>query len=191
MTPRLIAGIDEAGVGPLAGPVIAAAVVLRRCCRIDGVADSKVLAPAVRESLAREIKQKAMCWAIGRAEVEEIDRLNVLRATLLAMQRAVAALDPPPTEALVDGLHAPGLACPVRAVVRGDARVRVISCASILAKVARDDEMRALSALYPQYGFADHKGYGTRRHLRALALHGPCAIHRTSFEPVRRHLRDA
>lgn len=182
---RLVAGVDEAGVGPLAGPVIAAAVVLRRCCPIDGVKDSKKLSPRRRETLADEIRQKAVAWAIGRAEVEEIDALNILQATLLAMARAIQGLTPAPTLVLVDGLHCPRIAYPVRAIVGGDALVAEISAASILAKVARDEEMRHLHVLYPEYSFYSHKGYPTPAHLAALRVHGPCPIHRRSFGPVR------
>lgn len=186
--PRLLAGIDEVGIGPLAGPVVAAAVILKGCCRIDGLADSKTLSAKQRETLAEVVKQNAIAWALGRAEVEEIDRINVLRAALLAMERAVAALPMAPTHAVVDGIHAPALPCPVRTVIRGDATVPVISAASILAKVARDAEMQQLDALYPGYAFATHKGYSTPAHFAALARLGPCPIHRRSFEPVRRLL---
>lgn len=188
---RLVAGVDEVGVGPLAGPVIAAAVILRRCCHIEGLADSKTLSAKRREVLAEVIKQNAIAWSIGRAEVEEIDRLNILRAGLLAMQRAVAGLVPAPTHALVDGVHAPDLACPVRTIVRGDASEPAISAASILAKVTRDAEMCTLDALYPGYAFADHKGYSTAAHFAALQRLGPCPIHRRSFEPVRQALAGA
>lgn len=180
-----VAGIDEAGVGPLAGPVFAAAVVLKRCCPIDGVADSKTLSARRRETLSDQIKQKATCWAIGRADVAEIDRLNILQATLLAMARAVEALVPAPHLVLVDGIRTPSLPCPVRAIVRGDALVPEISAASILAKVARDLEMDQWHERYPVYGFARHKGYPTETHVQALRLHGPCPIHRRSFAPVR------
>lgn len=186
--PVLIAGVDEVGIGPLAGPVIAAAVVLRRCCKIEGLADSKLLTPKQRETLAEQIKQNALCWAIGRAEVEEVDAVNVLRAGLLAMQRAVAALCPQPTLAQVDGVHAPDLPCPVETIIRGDQTVAAISAASILAKVARDAEMCEWDVRYPGYGFANHKGYGTRAHLAALEKQGACPIHRRSFAPVRRAL---
>ena len=182
---RIVAGVDEVGMGPLAGPVFAAAVILRRCCRIAGLADSKTLAARVRENLAEEIKQKAVCWALGRAEVEEIDRINILRAGLLAMQRAVAALEVEPTLALVDGNRRPDLRCDVRTIIKGDASVAAISAASIIAKVARDAEMCALDVQYPGYEFARHKGYATRTHLAALKLKGACAIHRRSFAPVR------
>jgi ribonuclease HII len=185
---NLVAGVDEAGRGPLAGPVIAAAVVLDEAKPVAGLADSKVLSAGRREELAVLIKERALCWALGRAEVEEIDRLNILRASLLAMQRAVAALSPLPGLVLVDGNQAPELACPVQTVVRGDATVPAISAASILAKVTRDAEMRELDALFPGYGFARHKGYPTAAHLDALDRHGVSAVHRRSFAPVSRLL---
>ena len=187
---RLVAGVDEVGIGPLAGPVVAAAVILRRCCRIDGLGDSKTLTAKRRETLVDVIKQNAIAWALGRAEVEEIDRLNVLRAGLLAMERAVAALTVAPTHVWVDGLHAPAVSCPVRTIVRGDATVPAISAASILAKVARDAEMCELDARYPGYAFAVHKGYSTAAHFAALRRLGPCPIHRRSFEPVRQALAE-
>jgi ribonuclease HII len=179
------AGVDEAGRGPLAGPVIAAAVILAPECLIEGLNDSKLLSPQQRERLDVEIRTEAVSWAVGRAEVEEIDTLNILQATLLAMQRAVAALGVAPEYALVDGNTCPRLPCPVQAVVGGDGAVPAISAASIVAKVARDREMAALDALYPGYGFATHKGYATEGHLAALRQLGPCAIHRRSFAPVR------
>ncbi len=184
----LTAGVDEVGMGPMAGPVVAAAVILRRCCKIEGLADSKQLSAKKRETLVEVIKQNAIAWSLGRAEVEEIDELNILRAGLLAMQRAVAGLNPQPGMALVDGVRAPALPCAVKTVVRGDATVPAISAASILAKVARDAEMCALDARYPGYDFANHKGYCTAEHLAALQRLGVCPIHRRSFEPVRRVL---
>ncbi len=184
----LTAGVDEVGMGPMAGPVVAAAVILRRCCKIEGLADSKQLSAKKRETLVEVIKQNAIAWSLGRAEVEEIDELNILRAGLLAMQRAVAGLNPQPGMALVDGARAPALPCAVKTVVRGDATVPAISAASILAKVARDAEMCALDARYPGYDFANHKGYCTAEHLAALQRLGVCPIHRRSFEPVRRVL---
>ncbi len=182
---RWVAGVDEAGVGPLAGPVVAAAVILRRCVRIDGLDDSKRLSAKKRLIVAEQIKQSALGFAVGRADVMEIDHLNVLHAAWLAMQRAVAALAPAPTQVLVDGQYTPVFPCPARAIVRGDATVAEIMAASILAKVARDEEMCEWDGVYPQYGFAVHKGYGTARHLAALREFGPCPLHRNSFVPVR------
>jgi ribonuclease HII len=177
-------GVDEAGRGPLAGAVFAAAVILDPARPIEGLADSKQLAESSRESLATNIRAQALAWAVASASVEEIDRLNILRASLLAMQRAVEALSMPPGEVIVDGLHVPNVAFPCQAVVKGDARVPAISAASILAKVARDAEMASMEPRYPGYGFAVHKGYGTPEHLAALKAQGPCEIHRRSFEPV-------
>ena len=185
MTPALVCGVDEAGRGPLAGPVYAAAVILGRRVRIDGVADSKQLTPERRETLAVEIKSLAVAWCVASASVAEIDSLNILRASLLAMRRAVEGLGLTPTRVLVDGLHCPLLACAARPVVRGDASVAEISAASILAKVARDAEMVILHRSFPQYGFDRHKGYSTVEHLAALRLHGVTPIHRRSFAPVR------
>ncbi|MDG4551378.1 MAG: ribonuclease HII [Candidatus Contendobacter sp.] len=179
-----VAGVDEAGRGPLAGPVVAAAVVLDPSRPIAGLADSKKLSAARRERLANEIRDNALAWALGRAEVAEIDRVNILQATLLAMQRAVAALSVAPANVLVDGNRCPSLICPCRAIVKGDATVPAISAASILAKVARDAELRRLHDRYPQYNFARHKGYPTAAHLEALRRHGPCSEHRRSFAPV-------
>jgi len=183
-----IAGVDEVGRGPLAGPVIAAAVILDASKPIEGLADSKVLSASRREALAELIKERALCWALGRAELEEIDQLNILRASLLAMRRAVAALSLAPDLALVDGNQAPELICPVRTVVRGDATVPAISAASIMAKVTRDAEMKELDKLFPGYGFSKHKGYPTPEHLNALAKSGVSSVHRRSFAPVRKHL---
>jgi len=188
MSGARIAGVDEAGRGPLAGPVLAAAVILDARRPIAGLADSKVLSPQRREELAETIRQCALAWALGSASVEEIDHLNILHASLLAMQRAVQALAVAPDEAWVDGNRAPALACRVRAIVRGDATVAAISAASILAKVARDAEMVALDARFPLYGFARHKGYPTALHLAALAAHGASPVHRRSFAPVRKVL---
>jgi len=179
-----VAGIDEAGRGPLAGPVYAAAVILDPSRRIRGLRDSKVLAPERREALAHEIRDRALAWAVASADVHEIDTLNILRATLLAMRRAVEALSVLPVEALVDGNQCPTLACPVHAIVKGDRDVASISAASILAKTARDALLVQLHMQYPEYGFAQNKGYGTRDHLAALDRYGPCAIHRRSFAPV-------
>jgi ribonuclease HII len=184
-----LAGVDEAGRGPLAGPVVAAAVILDPQRSIAGLADSKRLAPDERERLAGLIRTQALAWALGRAEVEEIDRLNILQASLLAMTRAVEALALAPDEALVDGNRLPRLACPARAIVRGDATVAAISAASILAKVARDAEMVALDARYPGYGLAQHKGYPTAAHLAALDRLGVSAIHRRSFAPIRQRVK--
>jgi ribonuclease HII len=164
--------------------VIAAAVILDPQRPIRGVADSKQLTPLQRSRLEVKIQARALSWAVGRAEVEEIDRINILQATLLAMQRAVAALDPAPRHALIDGDRCPRLSCPAVAVVRGDQKVAAIAAASILAKVARDREMEALDARYPGYGFARHKGYTTREHVRALRRLGATPIHRRSFRPV-------
>ena len=180
----LSCGIDEAGRGPLAGPVFAAAVILDPGMRIRGLRDSKVLVAERREALAVEIKAKAIAWAVASADVREIDTINILQATLLAMSRAVEALPVAPGEAIVDGNQSPRLACPVHAIVKGDRDVASVSAASILAKTARDALMRELDALYPCYGFAQNKGYGTPDHLAALDRVGPCPIHRRSFAPV-------
>lgn len=180
----LIAGVDEVGRGPLAGPVVTAAVILDPTCPIVGLADSKRLSPARRERLAEEIRAKALVWALGRAEVAEIDRLNILQATLLAMRRAVESLAVRPERVLVDGNRCPALDCPCEAIIGGDATVPVISAASILAKVARDAELDQLHERYPQYDFARHKGYPTAAHLEALWRFGPCPEHRRSFAPV-------
>jgi ribonuclease HII len=185
---KLIAGVDEVGRGPLAGPVIAAAVILDETKPIEGLADSKVLSATRREELAQLIRERALCWALGRAEVEDIDRINILQASLLAMQRAVAALSLSPELVLVDGNQTPDLQCAVQAVIRGDATVPSISAASILAKVARDAEMIQMDVLYPEYGFSKHKGYPTELHLRALEKCGVSSIHRRSFGPVRKLL---
>jgi ribonuclease HII len=180
-----VAGLDEAGRGPLAGPVVAAAVVLHPARPIPGLADSKVLSAARREHLAARIREQAQAWALGQAGVEEIDSLNILQASLLAMRRAYAALGMQPGLALVDGNRAPELPCAVRAIVRGDATEPCISAASILAKTARDACMLALHTQYPQYGFDRHMGYPTAAHLAALRRHGPSPEHRRSFRPVR------
>lgn len=185
----LIAGVDETGRGPLAGPVVAAAVVLDPERPIHGLADSKRLTPDQRETLDQEIRDKALAFAVAFATVEEIDRINILQASLLAMQRAVENLSVTPQRALVDGNRPPQLTCPVEMVVKGDATVAVISAASILAKVARDREMRILDDKFPGYGLARHKGYPTRAHLAALRELRPCAPHRRSFRPVRELLR--
>ena len=181
----LVCGVDEAGRGPLAGPVFAACVILRDEDPIEGLADSKVLSHERREELAIQIRSRAAAWAVASASVEEIDRINILRASLLAMRRAVEQLTIEPHEVLVDGLHCPELRFPARAIVDGDALVAEISAASILAKTARDALMVEMHALYPEYGFARHKGYPTRQHLEALRRFGVCPIHRRSFAPVR------
>jgi ribonuclease HII len=180
----LVGGVDEAGRGPLAGPVYAAAVILDRKRRINGLADSKVLTPERRDVLAGRIRERAIAWSVAHATVEEIDRINILQASLLAMRRAVQALGVEPGEAWVDGNQSPGLSCKTRTIVDGDALHPVISAASILAKTDRDAEMCALSARYPQYGFDRHKGYATPEHLDALGRLGPCELHRRSFYPV-------
>jgi ribonuclease HII len=180
----LIAGIDEAGRGPLAGPVYAAAVILDPARRILGLRDSKVLTSEQRANLAIEIRAHAIAWAVASADVAEIDTLNILQATLLAMRRAVEALSVVPVEALVDGDHCPRLSCPVFAIIKGDRDVASISAASILAKTTRDALLIELDLLYPEYGFAHNKGYGTPEHLAALGQYGPCAIHRRTFAPV-------
>ena len=183
--PGLIAGVDEAGRGPLAGPVVAAAVILDELQPIKGLKDSKQVGPRTRERLFDEIRARALCCSIAQASVEEIDELNILQATLLAMRRAVDGLRLRPHRVLVDGNRLPMLAMPAEAIVKGDARVKAISAASILAKVQRDRLCLALHEQHPQYGFAGHKGYPTAAHLAALREHGACAQHRRSFAPVR------
>ncbi|WP_042423884.1 ribonuclease HII [Comamonas granuli] len=180
----LVAGVDEAGRGPLAGPVVAAAVVLDELQPIAGLADSKKLTALRRARLYDEIRAKALCCSIAEASVEEIDRLNILQATLLAMRRAVQGLRLRPALVLVDGNRLPVLDVPAEAIVQGDARVAAISAASILAKVHRDRWCAQVHAQYPQYGFDAHKGYGTAAHLQALRAHGACPLHRRSFAPV-------
>ncbi|HXR59233.1 MAG TPA: ribonuclease HII [Burkholderiales bacterium] len=181
-----VCGVDEAGRGPLAGPVYAAAVILNPDRKIRGLRDSKLLTAEIREELSVKIRERALAFAVAHATVQEIDRLNILRAALLAMRRAVEALGVVPDEALIDGTFCPELPCPSRAIIGGDRRRNVISAASILAKTARDAEMRRLHERYPQYGLAEHKGYSTPEHLAMLERYGPCEIHRRSFEPVRR-----
>lgn len=181
-----VAGVDEVGRGPLAGPVVAGAVVLHPGRPIAGLRDSKALAAATREELAAAIRARAVACALGRAEVEEIDRINILRASLVAMRRAVEALRVRVRVAYVDGNITPALPCAAVALVGGDARVPAISAASIIAKVARDAEMSAAAESYPEYGFEQHKGYATARHLRALARLGPTPLHRRTFAPVAR-----
>ena len=183
--PGLLAGVDEAGRGPLAGPVVAAAVILDELKPIRGLGDSKVLSERKREALFDEIRAKALCCAIAEASAEEIDRLNILQATMLAMRRAVEALRLPPHRVVVDGNRVPVLKMPVAAVVKGDALVPAISAASILAKVHRDRLCLALHEQHPAYGFDGHKGYPTAAHLAALQQHGACPAHRRSFAPVR------
>jgi ribonuclease HII len=183
---RLICGVDEAGRGPIAGPVFAAAVLLDPLRPIAGLKDSKLLPAARREALALAIRREALAWAVASATVEEIDRLNILQATLLAMRRAVEQLEVVPDEAWIDGNRCPRLSCAARAVVGGDRSVPQISAASILAKTARDAEMLRLHGQFPNYGLDRHKGYPTPEHLALLARHGVCEIHRRSFAPVRR-----
>jgi ribonuclease HII len=185
----LIAGVDEVGRGPLAGPVVAAVVILHPKRLIHGLKDSKLLTPAQRERLDAQIRMHALAFAVAQAEVEEIDRLNILRASLLAMERAVAALHVRPERVLVDGRDLPRLPCDGQAIIGGDRSIPAISAASIVAKVHRDALMCALSAVYPLYGFAVHKGYPTPAHLEALRAHGPAPCHRRSFAPVRALLR--
>ncbi|WP_215782681.1 MULTISPECIES: ribonuclease HII [unclassified Paludibacterium] len=185
----MICGVDEAGRGPLAGAVFAAAVILDPARPIDGLADSKVLSEARREALALQIRQQALCWSIASASVEEIDRLNILQATMLAMSRAVAGLTQQPDKVLIDGNRVPKqLTLPAEAIVKGDALVAEISAASILAKTARDAELIELDVRWPDYGFARHKGYPTPEHLAAIAAHGVLPVHRKTFGPVRKML---
>ena len=183
---RLICGVDEAGRRPLAGPVFAAAVVFPPGRRApNGIADSKLLSARRRESVAGVIKERALVWAVAWASVEEIDSLNILQASLLAMRRAVESLNLAPDEVLLDGAHCPVLSIPARAVIDGDAKIKVIAAASILAKTARDAEMCRLHERFPQYGFDEHKGYPTPRHLEALRRYGVCEAYRRTFAPVR------
>jgi ribonuclease HII len=184
-TPPGVCGVDEAGRGPIAGPVYAAAVILPARARLPGLDDSKKLAPEQRAALAVAIRAQAVAWAVASATVDEIDRINIFRASLLAMERAVRALAVAPSEVWVDGTHVPHLACPARALVQGDGKVRAIAAASILAKTERDAEMERLGARFPAYGFERHKGYATPEHLAALARHGACEVYRRSFAPVR------
>jgi ribonuclease HII len=191
---RRIAGIDEAGRGPLAGPVVAAAVILRPRRPIDGVADSKALTPAQRAALSEVIRRDALCFGIGWADQMEIDALNILQATFLAMRRALLAMTLTPDHVLVDGNRLPhlgglGKTITARAIIGGDATQPAISAASILAKTARDGYMNHMDTLYPAYSFATHKGYGTPDHQRLLEMHGPCPLHRRSFAPVRLALK--
>ncbi|WP_299020317.1 ribonuclease HII [uncultured Photobacterium sp.] len=185
---NLIAGVDEVGRGPLVGAVVTAAVILDPNNPIDGLTDSKKLSEKKRNALFDEIKEKALAWSLGRCEPEEIDQLNILQATMVAMQRAVAGLSVQPDYVLVDGNKIPELPMAAQAVVKGDLRVAEISAASILAKVTRDREMEDLDVQYPQYGFAKHKGYPTKAHFEALEQHGAIDQHRNSFKPVKRIL---
>lgn len=188
---QLVAGVDEVGRGPLAGPVVAAAVILDTAKPIQGLADSKALSEKARDKLDAIIREQALCWAIGRAEVAEIDEINILQASLLAMRRAVLALNPQPEHALIDGNRCPPLLpCSADAIVKGDQSVAAISAASILAKVHRDREMCEMDTQYPGYGFARHKGYPTRVHLEALRKQGITPIHRRSFGPVKNLLEE-
>jgi ribonuclease HII len=184
---RLVAGVDEAGRGPLAGPVVVAAVILDARRRIEGIADSKLLSEMQREELAPRIRAGALAWSVVVVDTDEIERLNILGATLAGMERALRSLSLAPELALIDGNRLPReLPCDARAIVDGDATEPAIGAASILAKIERDRIMRELDALHPGYGFARHKGYSTPEHLFALERLGPCAIHRRGFEPVRR-----
>jgi len=187
----LICGVDEAGRGPLAGAVYAAAVILDPQRPILGLADSKKLTEKKRDSLAIEIKQYALAWAVASSSVEEIDEINILQASLLAMKRAVESLAIKPQQVLVDGLHCPKTGIPSLAIVKGDSKEAAISAASILAKTARDTELYQLDKLYPQYAFAQHKGYPTADHLARLAIHGVSPVHRLSYAPVRKLLGPA
>lgn len=181
----MLAGVDEAGRGPLAGDVYAAAVILDLENPIAGLTDSKKLSEARREALAVLIRERALAWSIATATVDEIDEINILQATMLAMQRAVAQLSITPDEVIVDGNRLPILSVPARAIIKGDLTEPAISAASILAKTARDASLATLHSQYPQYGFDQHKGYGTALHLERLRTHGPCPAHRQSFAPVR------
>jgi len=191
MNNLLIAGVDEVGRGPLAGPVIAAAVILDPARPIAGLTDSKLLTEKKREALFFQIQECALAWAIGRAEVYEIDAINILQASLLAMQRAVEQLTIQPQRVLVDGNKSPRFACASEAIIKGDLTIPAISAASIIAKVTRDREMCELDQVYPGYGLAIHKGYPTKTHLAALKTLGVSMIHRQSFKPVKELLHDA
>ena len=184
----ILAGVDEVGRGPLAGPVVSAAVILGPSHGIEGLTDSKKLTAKRRETLAEEIKQKAVCWALGRAEVAEIDTINILQASLLSMTRAVEALSQTPDKVLVDGNKLPKLSIPAEAIVKGDLYIEEISAASIIAKVTRDNEMKIYAEQYPHYGFERHMGYPTAYHLAALKAHGICEIHRRSYAPVQKQM---
>jgi len=184
LTSILIAGVDEVGRGPLAGPVVAAAVILDPKQPISGLADSKKLSESKRNKLDIEIREKALCWSLGRAEIEEIDEINILHASLLAMRRAVEGLSIQPEHAKIDGNRCPVLSCTSEWIIKGDQKVASISAASIIAKVARDSEMLEMDIKYPGYGFASHKGYPTKVHMQALLDLGITPIHRRSFSPV-------
>lgn len=184
----VMAGVDEVGRGPLAGPVIAAAVILDPEQPIQGLMDSKKISERKRILLALEIQKKSMAWAVGRAEHDEIDSINILQASLLAMKRAIESLAIEPELVLVDGIHCPDISCNVDAIIKGDNKIPAISAASIIAKVARDNEMIALDSQYPGYGFSQHKGYPTRMHIAALKELGVSSIHRKSFAPVKKLL---
>lgn len=187
----LLAGVDEAGRGPLVGNVVAAAVILNRDDPITGLADSKKLSAKRREQLAIEIRQRSRAWAVASVSPEEIDQINILQATMLAMKQAVEQLMTLPDHVFVDGNRCPELNCSVTAIVKGDDRVAEISAASILAKVERDRQMQVLHNEFPQYGFDRHKGYPTKVHIAALAEHGPCPQHRRSYAPVRKYLANS
>ncbi|MGQ7844820.1 ribonuclease HII [Granulosicoccus sp. 3-233] len=189
--PFLIAGVDEVGRGPLAGPVVAAAVILDPDNPIDGLLDSKMLNEATRDRLDVDIRERALAFCVAEASVEEIDTINILHASMLAMSRAVDGLAMTPNVALIDGNRCPALDCPAQAIVKGDQRVQAISAASIIAKVARDRMMIQLHEQYPEYGFAGHKGYPTARHRQAIIEHGVTHLHRRSFKPVREALQAA
>lgn len=186
-----VAGVDEAGRGPLAGPVVAGAVILDVENPVAGLKDSKCLSASRRERLFDEIQEKALAWSVAYASVEEIDSINILQATMLAMRRAVDALRPTAEYALIDGNRCPELSCPARAIIKGDSRVAAISAASIIAKVTRDREMQVLDAKYPGYGLAQHKGYPSRAHIEALEMLGASPVHRRSYAPVRKLLEGA
>ncbi len=185
---KLVAGVDEVGRGPLAGAVLAAAVILDPDNPIEGLTDSKKLTEKKRQFLSQEIKKKALSWSFGRAEIEEIDELNILHASMLAMKRAVESLSIKPSHCLIDGNRCPELDCTSEAIVKGDLKIQSIGAASIIAKVARDDEMVQWEKIYPGYGFAKHKGYPTKFHIQALQKLGVTPIHRRSFAPVRKLL---
>lgn len=184
----MVCGVDEAGRGPLAGAVYAAAVILDPAHCIPGLADSKTLSERKREDLTVQIKQHALAWAVSCSSVEEIDEINILQASLLAMKRAIEALHLTPHQVLIDGLYCPRTSIPSQAIVKGDSKVQAISAASILAKTARDAEMSRLHVLYPQYDFAKHKGYPTPDHMRRLAEHGISPVHRRSYAPIKKLL---